>query len=109
MSNNGEILFGIRMNVLAEEGNRTFLKKYLADTNLSLSVITGIIDNCMVNMHSCVPRTYKPIDFSKLATPESPEWQKSILSLIKSENGNNVIWFSSTAEAICYIESLDSK
>lgn len=99
-----EVLFGIRKNVLEDESNRAFLKEYLPTRNMALSVITGIISNCIVDMHSYIP-TYKPLDLTKLPSPDSKEWQEAITLLIKSENGNDVIWFDSTTRAIWYIES----
>lgn len=99
-----DVLFGIRKNVLEDADNRAFLKEYLPNRNMALSVITGIISGCIVDMHSCIP-TYKPLDLTQLPSPESKEWQKALTLLIKSEKGNNVIWFDSEERAIFYIES----
>lgn len=49
---------------------------------MALSVITGIISGCIVDMHSCIP-TYKPLDLTKLPSPESKEWQKAENDKIK--------------------------
>ncbi len=104
MSN--EIKFGIRRSVLEDKTDRDFLKEYLATRDMSLTVITRIIDHCMVEIHSCVPSTYKPLDFTKLPRQKtSKEWQKAITFLIQIEKGSDVLWFDSETRAIWYIES----
>ena len=104
--NTNEIKFGIRKKVLEDKGNRTFLKEYLSThKDMTLTVIIGV-EGRTVEIHSCLPSTYKPLDFTKLPKPEdSPEWQKAITTLIKSEKGSDVIWFDSEDRAIFYIKS----
>lgn len=103
---NNEIRFGIRKSVLEEKADRDFLKEYLSTRDMSLTVITRIIDHCMVEIRSCIPSSYKPLDFTKLPTQEAPkEWQKAITFLIKNEKSSDVLWFESETRAIWYIDS----
>ena len=103
---NNEIRFGIRKSVLEEKADRDFLKEYLSTRDMSLTVITRIIEHCMVKNRSCIPTSYKPLDFTKLPTQEVPkEWQKAITFLIKNEKSSDVLWFESETRAIWYIES----
>lgn len=101
---NKEIKFGIRKKVLEDEANRAFLIKYLSTRNMTLTVIVGI-KNRTVEIHSCVPYTYKPLDLTKLPKPDSPEWQNAITTLVENEKGDEVLWFDTEDEAILYIES----
>ena len=91
--------------MLEDEANRAFLKKYLsARRNLFLLVIIGV-KNLTVEIHSCEPPTYKPLDFTKLPKPDSPEWAEAITMLVENEEGHDVLWFDSVESAIFYIES----
>lgn len=102
--NTNEIRFGIRKKVLEDKANRTFLKEYLPARDMTLTVIIGI-KNLTVEIHSCVPSTYKPLDFTKLPKPNSLEWEEAITTLVENEKGSEVLWFDSVERAILYIDS----
>lgn len=102
-----ETKFGIRRSVLADKTDRDFLKEYLSTRDMSLTVVTRVIDHCMVEIHSCGPATYKPLDFTKFPTRENQEkWQQSIALLKEKEEGVEVLWFDSESQAVATIESL---
>ena len=105
--NNTEIKFGIRKCVLEDKTDRDFLKEYLATRDMSLTVITRVIDHCMVEIHSCGPSTYKPLDFTKFPTRENQEkWLEAIDLLKEKEEDIEVLWFESESQAIETIKSL---
>ena len=98
------ILFGVRKELFENKEKCAELKFYLEEHHsLPLTVITDIV-NGVAHCSSSIPTNNKTFDVTKLPTVNSQKWVDAASQLVDSEDGENVLWFSSVEKALSYIE-----